>query len=226
MTREYPGTPIKRGDQGEAVKAIQARLGVQQTGLYGEYSEECVTNFQRTHRIGLTGIVGKQTWRALFAPAPPADLGEKALAFAKTQVGIKEQPLGSNRGPEVDSYLASVGLEPGNFWCVAFVYYCANEAARRLDRPNPLPKTGSCSRLYTWAKENGLLVSKPEPGDIFLCIGGETGHYHTGFMAGPISSDRFPTIEGNSNSDGSANGIEVASRSPGRRLASCHYVRL
>jgi hypothetical protein len=30
----------------------------------------------------------------------------------------------------------------------------------------------------------------------------------------------------NSNHDGSANGVEVVRRSPGRGLASCHYIRL
>ena len=223
---EYPGVILKRGSTGEAVKAVQSRLGVQATGFFGPVTEEAVTAFQRSRRLEPDGEVGRNTWRALFAPEPVFDLGVSALAEAKARVGVHEQPLGSNRGPEVDRYLAAVGLPPGNFWCAAFVYFCVAEAARKAGKPNPLLKTGSCSSLYRWARSNNRLTPRPEPGDIFLCIGGSTGHYHTGFVAGPINEERFPTVEGNSNDDGSANGVEVAFRARGRRLASCHYVRL
>lgn len=223
---EYPGVVLKRGSTGEAVKAVQERLGVQATSFFGPVTEEAVTAFQRSRGLEVDGEVGKNTWKALFATQAVFDLGTAALAEAKTRVGVREQPLGSNKGPEVNKYLASVGLPPGNFWCAAFVFYCAAEAARKAGKPNPLPKTGSCSAIYRWARANGRLVSRPEPGDIFLCIGGSTGYYHTGFVAGPINDERFPTVEGNSNADGSANGVEVAFRARGRRLASCAYVRL
>lgn len=223
---QYPGHFIQRNSTGDEVKAIQVRLGVQQTGLFGPTTEECVCAFQRSQGLEVDGVVGKDTWGALFGAEPSTDLGEAALQQAKTRVGVHEKPLGSNAGPEVNQYLASVGLPPGCFWCAAFVYFCVDAAAKKLGRANPVPKTGSCSALYKWGKQNGRLVARPEPGDIFLCIGGDTGHYHTGFVAGPIQNERFPTVEGNSNDDGSSNGVEVAHRSPGRRLSSCHYVRI
>lgn len=153
-------------------------------------------------------------------------MAEAALAEARTRVGVREKPLGSNSGPEVDAYLERTGLGPGHFWCMAFVYYCVDEASKKLGRPNPLVRTASCSRLYRWARQHGRLVASPQPGDLFLCIGGETGHYHTGFVDGPLRAGRFPTVEGNSNAEGSANGIGVVRRPTGRRLAACHYVRI
>ena len=51
-------------------------------------------------------------------------LAAAALRYAQSQVGQREQPKGSNRGPMVDKYLASVGLQPGYAWCQAFVYWC------------------------------------------------------------------------------------------------------
>jgi hypothetical protein len=205
---------------------VQEQLGVQPTGFFGPVTEEAVTAFQRSRGLEPDGEVGPNTWNALFAPAPPFDLGVAALAEARARVGVREQPLGSNRGPEVDRYLAAVGLPPGNFWCAAFAYFCVEEAARKAGKPNPLPKTGSSSALFRWAREQDRLTARPEPGDLFLCIGGSTGHYHTGFVAGDLVEERFPTVEGNSNADGSANGVEVAYRARGRRLPSCHYVRL
>ena len=73
----------------------------------------------------------------------PNELLKEALKVAVSQIGVMEKPLGSNRGPEVDKYLASVGLGPGQFWCMAFVYYCFDKAANKLGRSNPLVKTGT-----------------------------------------------------------------------------------
>lgn len=224
---EYPGKIQKRGSEGAAVKAIQKALGVQQTGIFGPTTEECVTAFQRSRGLDPDGEVGKFTWAALFAPVPASgDLGEAALKEARARIGVREKPLGSNRGQEVDSYNQRSGAPPGSFWCMSFVYFCVDEASKKLGKANPLPKTASCSKLYNWAKANGRLTSRPEPGDVFLCIGGDTGHFHTGFVDRKPFSERFATVEGNSNDEGSSNGIEVAHRLPGRRLASCHYVRL
>jgi hypothetical protein len=223
---DYPGRFIQRGSKGDAVLTIQGRLGVEQTGLFGPTTEECVTAFQRGRGLEADGIVGPDTWKALFKPEPAVDLGEAALKEARARVGVSERPLGSNAGPEVNQYLQRVGLEPGRFWCLAFVYYCVDEACKKLGRSNPLPRTASCSQIYQWARDHGRLAARPAPGDVFLCIGGETGHYHSGLVDGPVKSARFPTVEGNSNTDGSANGVGVVRRPRGRRLPSCHYVRL
>lgn len=120
-------------------------------------------------------MVGPLTWAALFASEPPPGLAEAALREARARVGVRERPLGSNSGPEVDGYLARVGLEPGHPWCLAFVYYCVDEAAKRLGVPNPLLRTASCSRLYRWAREDGRLVPVPAPGDIFSASVGRQG---------------------------------------------------
>ena len=196
-----------------------------QTGTFGETTEECVSNFQRMVGLLADGEVGPLTWAALFSPSPSKDTGLASLQEARNRIGIKEKPLGSNRGPEVDQFLTRSGVPFPNPWCMAFVYFCVDEAARKLARPNPIKKTASCQVLFLWARANGRLVSRPEEGDIFLVIG-EGGHCHTGFVNGPIVNNRFPTVEGNSNNDGSSNGTAVVSRTPGRLLSSCHYVRL
>ncbi|MES4793096.1 MAG: hypothetical protein C4321_09050, partial [Chloroflexota bacterium] len=49
---EYSGKPLKMGADNDpaAVKAIQARLGVQQTGVFGPTTRKCVCQFQALHR--------------------------------------------------------------------------------------------------------------------------------------------------------------------------------
>lgn len=239
---QYPGETFQEGSRGPTVIAIQKALGFGpggQTGTFGPTTEEAVVRFQRAHRLTPDGIVGPATWKKLFAPQPAysRDLGERALAYAwqEYKAGVREVPRGSNRGPKVDVYLRTSGLAESaiqsgrGYWCAAFVYWCVEQACRELGVPNWI--TGgaryNCNALYTLARKQGRLTARPEKGDVFLCIGQGGRHYHTGFLQGnPGPGGRFPTIEGNSNDDGSANGVEVAYRPNGRTLPSCHYVRL
>lgn len=231
MANSFPGTVFHIGSTGEAVKQIQERLRVQQTGSFGQTTAASVRDFQAAHSLAVNGMVGLDTWNALFAPAAePADLRRNALQIARGLIGVEEHPRGSNRGSEVDKFLNRAGVPPGNPWCMAFVYTCVDDAAKQLGIANPMAAIedkGSCSAVFHWAKTHNKLVSSPIPGDIFLCVGGESGHYHTGFVAGAVDADsHFATLEGNSNNDGSAEGYAVVKRSPGRRVTSCDYVRL
>jgi hypothetical protein len=125
-----------------------------------------------------------------------------------------EQPPGSNRGPEVNKYLDSVGKEPGLFWCAAYVYFCFNEAASKLGRANPVVKTAGCLDHWNRTKAKKILsadaVNKPslvKPGAIFIINNGG-GHGHTGLIE-KVDGGFIHTIEGNSKPSGSSNGIGV-----------------
>lgn len=227
-TLPYPGSPLKQGSTGEIVEAIQFQLSVQQTGTFGPTTEENVSKFQKAYGLPATGVVNEETMQVLFAGhAIVTALAQKAWEIARSQIGVKEQPLGSNAGPQVNAYLKSVGLGPGYFWCAAFVYWCFQQAADQLKVPNTMLRSASSSDLFAWAKQTGRLVTRPQKGDIFLVRGGERTHYHTGMVDDVVDGNgRMPTIEGNSNTDGSANGIEVAHRIPGRRADTCDFVRL
>ncbi|SEW01968.1 CHAP domain-containing protein [Chitinophaga sp. YR573] len=142
----------------------------------------------------------------------PETLAAATLRIALTQVGVQEQPKGSNSGEKVNMYLASVGLKPGYSWCMAFVYWCASQAALQLDIKNPLIKTGGVLRQWN---ENTLrkLVNRSSsvsPGDIFIMDTGK-GTGHTGLVKS-ISRGLIETVEGNTNDDGSREGYEVCIR--------------
>ena len=56
---------VKRGDKGDAVKAIQEKLGVKVDGDFGPNTEAAVMEFQRNHGLEDDGIVGPATSEAL-----------------------------------------------------------------------------------------------------------------------------------------------------------------
>lgn len=130
-------------------------------------------------------------------------MSAKVVNVAQSQLGVSEQPPGSNRGPEVDQYLASVGIAFAAAWCAAFVYWCHQQASI-----TGVPKTGGV--LDLWNKAASNRVTEPQPGDVFILdFGGGKGH--TGIVES-VDGDTLTTIEGNTNDDGSREGYEVARR--------------
>lgn len=138
-------------------------------------------------------------------------LQEKALEIAVTQLGIEEVPRGSNRGPQVDEYIKSVGLNPaGKYsWCMALMYWCFNQAADKMGVTNPMLKTGGV--LLQWQKrKDKYRAITPQPGDVFIMDYGK-GLGHTGIVTA-VHPETIETIEGNTNDEGSREGFEVCRR--------------
>ena len=61
---------LERGARGGAVKTLQQRVGVKQTGLYGPVTLKAVKRFQKARHLRAAGYVGPLTWRALFTNPP------------------------------------------------------------------------------------------------------------------------------------------------------------
>lgn len=133
------------------------------------------------------------------------------LDIALSQVGVEEEPHGSNWGVKVKEYLACVGIQTPAPWCMAFVVWCLNRAGDRTH-----PNTASCSFMLNWCKERGKVVKSPQPGDIFLLVRPNGAAFHTGFVTIP-GALFFYTVEGNSNSSGSPEGFQVVRRKRLRR---------
>jgi hypothetical protein len=132
-------------------------------------------------------------------------IAEAALKNAISQIGVTEKPLGSNSGPEVNQYLKSVDLDPGYSWCAAFVYWCFNKASYEMSVINPVFRTGGVLNMWGMCKNNRSSV--PSPGDIFIMDHGH-GLGHAGIIES-IDGSTLHTIEGNSNNNGSRNGVAV-----------------
>lgn len=73
----YPGAGYQRGTGSPAVRTVQRRLAAAGDapgpidGLYGPLTTQAVERFQRAHGLGVDGIVGAETWRALRPPSTP-----------------------------------------------------------------------------------------------------------------------------------------------------------
>src|SRR5215210_3412783 len=58
---------LKLGSAGKAVAAVQRRLDVEATGYFGPETERKVRDFQQDEGLKDDGIVGPDTWKALFS---------------------------------------------------------------------------------------------------------------------------------------------------------------
>lgn len=230
----YPNRVIKAGETNKAiVKAVQQKLNeaglgpIEVIGIYGPKTVNAVKLFQATHRdqnglpLEIDGKLGSLSWVALFGTGTVTvtedtsnPLLAEAIRIAQSQIGVMEEPPGSNRGKKVEAYQASVGINPGDFWCAAFLYWCFQKAAENLDRKNPVLKTGHC--MTHWNDTPGKkiaaadAVNKPsliKPGQIFIINTGGS-HGHTGLVE-KVDGGFIHTIEGNTNPSGSSNGIGV-----------------
>lgn len=240
----FPGRIIKMGDPDrETVTTIQHRLNevgcgpLEETGVFREKTKRSVKLFQARFPdasglpLKIDGEVGSFTWGAMFGAMSvpsetkaPSRLTKAVIEFAVTQIGILENPLGSNRGPEVDQYLRAVGLNPaGNSfpWCVAFTHFCYLKAAEKVRIDNPHIKTAGVLKHWNVAKTTpgvsritrAEAVADPglvKPGSLFIIdFGGGFGH--SGLVV-ETANGRLVTIEGNTNDGGSREGIGVFQR--------------
>lgn len=62
----YPGTPLKIGSQGDAVKLLQAVVGATQDGNFAGQTDRLVRAWQQKNGLKADGIVGPATWKKMF----------------------------------------------------------------------------------------------------------------------------------------------------------------
>ena len=239
----FDGRTLRRGAfNSDAVKSLQARLndlGFGQLvvdGDFGEATENAIFHFQARNStpdgkpLEIDGEVGAFTWAALFGPGAvfntlaldhKASMRDLVIDIAASQIGVVEQPRGSNRGPEVDVYIRTTGLDPARDsypWCVCFLYWVFDQAAKIKAIENPLPKTAGVITLWALGLHTEAQVIRKsdangqtvKPGMIFLLnLGGGKGH--AGLVI-EVRDDNIVTIEGNTNTGGSSEGFGVFRR--------------
>lgn len=62
----FPGL-LKKGSKGTAVKRVQSKVGVPADGDFGAKTESAVRAWQRSHGLGVDGMVGPATWKKMFS---------------------------------------------------------------------------------------------------------------------------------------------------------------
>ncbi len=119
-----------------------------------------------------------------------------ALTVAASQLGVTEDPPGSNRvryWPEVGQ---PIGSTSGWAWCAAFVTWVLLQVGVDLRKPVPWPY--QCQRIMLWARATGRWkTSDPTPGDLVLyCWDGSGRAAHIGIHE-RIVDGLYQAIEGN-----------------------------
>jgi hypothetical protein len=142
------------------------------------------------------------------APKPPTPaiapsaVAQQLANCALSQVGVAEQPPGSHRGPQVDEYLRSSGLDPDRQsgpWSGAFISWCLKTAAPSLG----LKLSPNVIDIWRSAQQKGLVISAADVrqtsdiriGDIYV-TGGRFGNY-AGIVVDVTEKPNFVGVDGN-----------------------------
>ena len=134
----------------------------------------------------------------------------KVIEIARGELGVTENPPGSNRVKYWEAYDKSAQGQP---WCVSFLWWVFQQAGERMAFFGG-GKTASCSVLLRWYKEQGLTVpvSEVQTGDIVLLnFNGKGTPDHCGLVATVGKHNGDPcvwTIEGNTTASGTTGGAE------------------
>lgn len=148
------------------------------------------------------------------------------LCAALSDLGAREEPPGSNTGPEIDHLVRGIAdywwsdlIRPD--WCAAAVSHWIRRGLglpdwnRKREKPFAPALDGhpfgrwlvGCKQIYEWAQTAeeetpGVFLNGPEPGAIWI-IGYKQGsrqiYQHTGLVRSVNPDGSFETIEGNWN---------------------------
>ena len=130
----------------------------------------------------------------------------KLLAVAAGEVGVTEEPVGSNHVVYNTWYYGREVSGSAYPWCMVFVQWCFAQAGV------PLPaRTASCGALMRAAQKAGSwVVSGYQAGDVVIYDFGN-GTDHCGIVESAAEGS-VTTIEGNTGTGNDANGGQVQRR--------------
>ena len=158
----------------------------------------------------------------LLACSAVATASDSLRTIYTSYIGVREA-TGRNDGPQVEMFLQHVGLRKGEPWCAAFVSYCLHKAGR-ASAPYSGWSPAFFPERYRIRRDTTLL-----PGDVFgIYYQNLRRIAHVGFVdtvlyihirqgtnpKQPVryfapNTDFIPTVEGNTNNNGSREGIGV-----------------
>jgi hypothetical protein len=142
---------------------------------------------------------------------------QSIVQIAQSQVGVTEQPPGSNDSPTIAAYRsATSGAIPGAPWCAYFVSWVARQAGEPLGAQGQ--GFGSVADIWSWAQQTGRAVTNgpgvvPQPGDLIVF-----GDHHVGIVDQVLPDGDIETVEGNYD-----NSVSMVTRSPDEATG---YVRM
>ncbi|MBO9533330.1 MAG: CHAP domain-containing protein [Solirubrobacteraceae bacterium] len=121
--------------------------------------------------------------------------GQRMVALAQQEIGVKEQPPGSNDSPRIKEYRAATAGSGVGPWCAYFTSWLAKSAGAPVGEQGQ--GFGSVDALYGWAQRTGRAVQNgpnvhPAAGDLIVW------DEHIGLVESVDADGTVHTIEGNS----------------------------
>lgn len=162
----------------------------QQSGWssYGhkEYGEEWLAKYQSGGSVGGGAVVQ--------AKGPTG-----VMQTAQNQIGITENPPGSNNVVFNTDYYGQEVSGDAYSWCCVFVWWLFNKSGNGAAFYDG-EKVARCGLVYNWAQNNGLFINSSEAkyGDIVLFGDNE----HIEVVVSNNGDGTFTTIGGNTSGDG------------------------
>jgi hypothetical protein len=131
---------------------------------------------------------------AMPAAAGGTPAGQAILNAVRNEVGVAEQPPGSNDSPRIAQYrqaTAGAGVGP---WCAYFVSWAARQAGAPIGDQGQ--GFGLVDDVWSWAERSGKAIpaagAVPQPGDLIVW------DEHIGVVESVDPDGTVHTIEGNS----------------------------
>jgi hypothetical protein len=152
-----------------------------------------------------TGAFAGQLQTALGAPAAGSVLpvgaggtgaGAAVVNLVRGELGVTEEPPGSNESARIARYRQATAGAPGpGPWCAYFVSWAAREAGVPLGDSGQ--GFGRVDDVYAWAQQAGKAIpngpgTRPQPGDLIVW------DEHIGVVESVGADGSVTTIEGNS----------------------------
>jgi peptidoglycan hydrolase-like protein with peptidoglycan-binding domain len=205
-------------------------------GDFGPATETAVKRYQKNKGLSQTGIVDMPLFQKLSEPLQKAfttpsgvqSLRDRIIKIANNHLDQKPFEViidnQNNSGPWVRSYMNGLEGTP-MLWCMGFVQTIIDQAASEMgkDFRKIMPVSISCDEVANHGKAKGHFIPRAtwranpklaKPGDIFLLFDPNPDKlwFHTGIISKVLANDTIETIEGNTNINGSNNGIGVYKR--------------
>ena len=143
----------------------------------------------------LQGAMGA-TGAAPVAPvAGGTPAGQAIVSLARAEVGVTEQPPGSNESPRIAQFRQATAGAPGpGPWCAYFVSWAAREAGVPIGDAGQ--GFGRVDDVWAWGERSGKAIpagsGRPQPGDLIVW------DEHMGIVESVGADGSIRTIEGNS----------------------------
>jgi hypothetical protein len=239
---KYPGHELKQGDVDPAVSVLKERLNRYRDAnptdddkqpilrvkdqLFSGNVQTRVRQFQKSHGLNVDGVVGPQTWTALFPESAP--LRMKAFNVATGFIGAFEIG-GNNMGPFVTTVIKANGGSIPEPWCGDFAAYCYRLAGSKSVDVKPRSLWAYVPFLHRIP--GTTIVKNPQIGDLVrFDWNGDGLADHVGLFEEFTANGQVQTVDGNTGKDANVSDSTVGGDGVHRRIRSValvhDYVRI